>query len=303
MGSSELVQKSFAALSKCMLPKDTFKGKVAFITGGGTGIGRAITERLSEMGASCCIVSRKLDVLDQTAREIREKDPEAKILTAAADVRNPEAVSSAVDKCVGDLGLPHIVINNAAGNFISPTERLSSNAFRSVVDIVLMGTINVTMDIGKRLIDAKQGANFLGITTVYAHYGSGYVVPSACAKSGVQTLHRSLASEWGKYGFRFNCIAPGPIYTKGAFSRLDPGGQFSKEMVKRIPTKRLGELDEISNLAAYLVSDYSSWLTGEVINFDGGELMSMVGEFNSLERVPTEQWDQLASMIKNVKGS
>lgn len=300
---SDLVQKSFRAVSKCMLPKDTFKGKVAFITGGGTGIGRAITERLSEMGASCCIVSRKLDVLDKTAEEIKKSIPGSNIVTASADVRNPEAVAAAVDKCVADLGLPNIVINNAAGNFISPTERLSSNAFRSVIDIVLMGTINITMDIGKRLIDAKQGANFLGITTVYAHYGSGYVVPSACAKSGVQTLHRSLASEWGKYGFRFNCIAPGPIYTKGAFSRLDPSGQFSEKMMHRIPTKRLGELDEISNLAAYLVSDYSSWLTGEVINFDGGELMSMAGEFNSLEKVTPEQWDQLTAMIKNVKGS
>ncbi|XP_075245525.1 2,4-dienoyl-CoA reductase [(3E)-enoyl-CoA-producing], mitochondrial-like [Convolutriloba macropyga] len=303
MSSSDLLQKSFRAVSKCMLPKDTFKGKVAFVTGGGTGIGRAITERLSEMGASCCIVSRKLDVLDKTAEDIQKSIPGSKIITAAADVRNPDAVAIAVDKCVKDLGLPNIVINNAAGNFISPTERLSSNAFRSVIDIVLMGTINVTMDIAKRLIEAKQGANFLGITTIYAHYGSGYVVPSACAKSGVQTLHRSLASEWGKYGFRFNCIAPGPIYTKGAFSRLDPSGQFSDQMMNRIPTKRLGELEEISNLAAYLVSDYSSWMTGEVINFDGGELMSMVGEFNSLEKVPQEQWDELTAMIKNVKGS
>jgi len=143
----------------------------------------------------------------------------------------------------------------------------------------------------------------LNISTVYASTGSGYVAASASAKAGVEALTKSLAAEWGKYGLRFNCIAPGPIETKGAFSRLDPTGKFKKIMVDRSPSGRLGEIEELSNLAAYLVSDYSSWMSGSIIKFDGGESVSLAGEFNALSSVPKEQWDMLEAMIKKTKGS
>jgi 2,4-dienoyl-CoA reductase len=199
--------------------------------------------------------------------------------------------------------LPDIIVNNAAGNFISPTERLSSNAFRTIIDIVLNGTANVTLEFGKRLIKANQSANFLAITTTYTQYGSGFVVPSATAKAGVEAMTRSLASEWGRYGMRFNAIAPGPIETKGAFSRLDPSGQFMSRMMEQVPAGRMGEVEELANLATYLVSDYSSWLTGEIIAFDGGHLPYIAGMFNELTKVTPDQWDQLESMIRKVKGS
>jgi 2,4-dienoyl-CoA reductase len=288
-----------------MLPPGTFKGKVALVTGGGTGLGKAMATTLAHLGATIVITSRKLDVLTATAAEITAATG-ARVFAVAADVRDTEAVKAAVDAVVKHTGaLPDIVVNNAAGNFISPTERLSPNAFKTVVDIVLNGTAAVTLEVGKRLIDAKKGGVFLQITTTYAETGSGYVVPSAVAKAGVAAMTKSLAAEWGKYGLRFVGIAPGPIETKGAFSRLDPSGQFKDLMIQRLPAKRLGDPEELANLASYLVSDYASWVTGEIIRFDGGETVGMSGEFNDLDRVTKEQWDMLESMIRKVnkKGS
>ncbi|KAH6932510.1 hypothetical protein HPB50_006492 [Hyalomma asiaticum] len=203
-----------------MLPPGTFKNKVAIITGGGTGIGKGMTEMFAQLGASVAIMSRKQEVLDKAAKEISSKTG-GKIVAIAADVRDPSAVATAVDRCVDELGLPDIVVNNAAGNFISPTEMLSTNAWKTVVDIVLNGTAIVTLDVGKRLIEAGKGANFLAISATYTKHGSGYVAPSAAAKSGVETLMMSLAAEWAKYGMRFNCIEPGPVYTK--VIRIDGG--------------------------------------------------------------------------------
>lgn len=178
------------------------------------------------------------------------------------------------------------------------SERLSPNAFSTVVDIVLKGTANVTMQTAKRLIKAEKGAAFLSITTTYAETGSGFVTPSAAAKAGVTNMVKSFAAEWGKYGLRFVGIAPGPIETEGAFSRLDPSGKFKQVMIERLPTGRLGEAQELANLASYMVSPYASWMTGTVINFDGGETVSLGGEFNALHSVAPEQWDMLEPMIR-----
>lgn len=291
----------FPPVTTPMLPPGTFKDKVALVTGGGTGIGKGMTEMLAQLGASVAIMSRKQEVLDEAAKEISSKTG-SKVVPIAADVRDPAAVSSAVDRLVSELGLPDIVVNNAAGNFISPTESLSVNGWKTIVDIVLNGTAIVTLDVGKRLIEAQKGANFLAISATYTNYGSGYVAPSAAAKSGVEVLMMSLAAEWAKYGMRFNCIAPGPVYTKGAFSRLDPGGIFSKEMAKGA-IERMGEVAEVANMAAYLVSDYSSWLTGEVIRIDGGHLNYHASVFNRLSEVPKDQWKVLEAAIRSVKGS
>ncbi|KAK7158018.1 hypothetical protein R3I93_009268 [Phoxinus phoxinus] len=285
-----------------MLLPGTFKNKVAFITGGGTGLGKAMTTALSSLGAECVIASRNLDVLKKTAEEISQQTKN-KVHAVQCNVRDPASVEAAVDQLVNDVGLPDVVINNAAGNFISPSEKLSPNAWRTITDIVLNGTAYVTLDIGKRLIKAEKGAAFLAITTVYAESGSGFVVPSAAAKAGVEKLCTSLAAEWGRYGMRFNVIQPGPIKTKGAFSRLDPTGQFEKSLIEKIPVGRLGTPGEIANLATYLCSDYASWVSGAIIRMDGGEYVSMAGEFNSLKEVTKEQWAMMESMIRSTKGS
>lgn len=294
--------KFFPASEGSMLLPGTYKNKVAFITGGGTGLGKGMTTTLSALGAECVIASRKLDVLQKTAEEITSLTGN-KVHAVQCDVRDPKSVEAAVDNLVEVAGLPDVVINNAAGNFISPSEKLSANAWRTITDIVLNGTAFVTLEVGKRLIQAEKGAAFLAITTIYAESGSGFVVPSAAAKSGVETLCTSLAAEWGRYGMRFNVIQPGPIKTKGAFSRLDPMGVFEKSMMGRIPTGRLGTPGEIANLAAYLCSDYASWVSGAIIRMDGGEYVSMAGEFNGLTKVTKEQWVMMEAMIRGTKGS
>ncbi|NXA45469.1 DECR protein, partial [Nothocercus julius] len=293
----------FPPVQKVMLPPNTFQGKLAFITGGGTGLGKGMTTALSSLGATCAIASRKLDVLKGTAEEISSKTGN-KVYAIQCDVRDPVSVKNAVAELIQLGGLPDIVINNAAGNFVSPSERLSANAWKTITDIVLNGAAFVTLEIGKELIKAQKGAVFLCITTIYAESGSGYVVPSASAKAGVEALSKSLAAEWGKYGMRFNVIQPGPIKTKGAFSRLDPTGTFESTFIERIPCGRLGTVEEIANLATYFCSDYASWVNGAVIRMDGGEFVSMAGEFNDLRKVVSkDQWDMMEAMIRKTKGS
>ncbi|XP_051575680.1 2,4-dienoyl-CoA reductase [(3E)-enoyl-CoA-producing], mitochondrial-like [Myxocyprinus asiaticus] len=215
------------------------------------------------------------------------------------DVRDPYAM--VYDQLVSVVGLPDVVINSTAGNLISLSEKLSPNAWRTITDIVLNSSAYVTLDIWKRPIKAEKGAAFLAITTIYVESGFGFVVLSAAAKSGVETLCESQEAEWGRYSIRLNVIQSGPIKTKGAFSRLDP--MFEKSMINRIPTGRLGTPGEIANLAAYLCNDYASWVSGAVIRMDGGEYVSMAGEFNDLKKVTKEQWAMLESMIRSTKGS
>uniref|UniRef100_UPI002443B31D 2,4-dienoyl-CoA reductase [(3E)-enoyl-CoA-producing], mitochondrial isoform X3 n=1 Tax=Nyctereutes procyonoides TaxID=34880 RepID=UPI002443B31D len=181
--------KFFPPLQKAMLPPNSFQGKVAFITGGGTGLGKGMTALLSSLGAQCVIASRNIDVLKDTAEQISSQTGN-KVHAIQCDVRNPEMVQKTVLELIKVAGHPAIVINNAAGNFISPTERLSANAWKTITDIVLNGTAYVTLEIGKQLIKAQKGAAFLAITTIYAESGSGFVVPSASAKAGVEAMNK-----------------------------------------------------------------------------------------------------------------
>ncbi|XP_069477426.1 2,4-dienoyl-CoA reductase [(3E)-enoyl-CoA-producing], mitochondrial [Ambystoma mexicanum] len=301
--SKESSQASFfPSLKTVMLPPNTFKGKVAFITGGGTGLGKGMTLVLSKLGAECVIASRKIDVLKETAKEISSETGN-KVHAVQCDVRDPTSVSNAVAELIKVAGHPSVIINNAAGNFISPSERLSANAWRAITDIVLNGTAFVTLEIGKELIKAQKGAAFLAITTIYAESGSGFVVPSASAKAGIEAMYKSLAAEWGRYGMRFNVIQPGPIKTKGAFSRLDPTGEHEETMRRRIPCGRFGTAEELANLASFLCSDYANWVSGAIVRMDGGEYVTISGEFNDLREVSKEQWDVMESMIRKTKGS
>jgi len=281
-----------------MLREDALKGKTIVITGGGTGLGKAMGVYFLKLGANLVITSRKQDVLQKTADEMEEKTG-GKVLAVACDVRDIEQVENVLAKTLERFGSVDVLLNNAAGNFISPTERLSANAFSSIIDIVLKGTINCTLTFGKHWIKEKQAATVLNIITTYAFTGSAYVVPSACAKGGVLALTRSLAVEWGKYGIRTNAIAPGPFPTKGAWERLLPGDLAKKfDFKNRVPLKRVGDHQELANLAAFLVSDFSGYINGEVITIDGGEWLQGAGQFNMLEAVPKELWDQLEMMIK-----
>jgi len=276
-----------------MLREGSLKGKNILITGGGTGLGRAMGEYFLELGANLVITSRKLEVLEETAKEMMAKSG-GKVIPVVCDVREIEQVEAMWAKCITAFGQIHGVLNNAAGNFISPTERLSANAFNTVLDIVLKGTSQVTLTAGKHWIAEKQPGVFLNIVTTYAWTGSGYVVPSAAAKAGVLALTRSLAVEWAKYGIRSNAIAPGPFPTEGAWSRLLPGDLVKKFYpAKKVPVGRVGVHQELANLAAYLISDFSAYVNGDVITIDGGEWLKGAGEFNNLEMIPQEMWDMM----------
>ena len=285
-----------------MLRDDALKGKVIVVTGGGSGLGKDMTKYFLELGAKVAITSRDLDKLKNTAAEL-EIQTGGTCLPIQCDVRHYEEVENMLQETLKAFGKVDILLNNAAGNFISPTERLSSNAFDTIIDIVLKGTKNCTLAFGKHWIDSKQASStVLNIVTTYAWTGSAYVVPSATAKAGVLAMTKSLAVEWAKYGIRTNAIAPGPFPTKGAWDRLLPGDLAEKfDMAKKVPLKRVGDHQELANLAAYLVSDFSAYINGEVVVIDGGEWLKGAGQFNLLEDIPAEMWDMLEMMIKAKK--
>lgn len=285
-----------------MLRDNALENKVIVVTGGGSGLGKSMTKYFLELGAKVAITSRDLDKLQNTAKELEEQTG-GKCLAVQCDVRHYAEVENMLKTVLDDYGKVDVLLNNAAGNFISPTERLSANAFDTIIDIVLKGTKNCTLAFGKHWIDTKQEkSTVLNIVTTYAWTGSAYVVPSATAKAGVLAMTRSLAVEWAKYGIRSNAIAPGPFPTKGAWDRLLPGDLKDKfDLAKKVPLKRVGDHQELANLAAYLVSDFSAYVNGEVITIDGGEWLKGAGQFNLLEAIPEEMWDMLEAMIKAKK--
>lgn len=285
-----------------MLRENSLKDQVIIVTGGGSGLGKSMTKYFLELGAKVAITSRDLDKLQYTAQDLMN-ETSGEVLAIACDVRHYDQVENMLQLVLDKWGKVDGLLNNAAGNFISPTERLSSNAFDVIIDIVLKGTKNCTLALGKHWIKNKQPkATVLNIVTTYAYTGSAYVVPSATAKAGVLAMTRSLAVEWAKYGIRFNAIAPGPFPTKGAWDRLLPGDLANKlDPAKRVPVGRVGEHQELANLAAYLMSDFSAFVNGEVITIDGGEWLKGAGEMNDLEQVPNEMWDMLEMMIKKSK--
>lgn len=285
-----------------MLRDNALQDKIIVVTGGGSGLGKSMTKYFMELGAKVAITSRDLEKLKTTAQEL-EAETGGKCLAVQCDVRHYEEVENMLQAVLKEYGRVDVLLNNAAGNFISPTERLSANAFDTVIDIVLKGSKNCTLALGKHWIDTKQEkSTILNIVTTYAWTGSAYVVPSATAKAGVLAMTRSLAVEWAKYGIRSNAIAPGPFPTKGAWDRLLPGDLKDKfDLAKKVPLKRVGDHQELANIAAYLVSDFSAYVNGEVITIDGGEWLKGAGQFNLLEAIPEEMWDMLEAMIKAKK--
>lgn len=274
-----------------MFRSDLLANKRILITGGGTGLGKAMAARFLELGATVYICGRRENILRETAEELSAI--KKAIHALPSDVRQLDSVEAMIDSIWSD-GPLDILVNNAAGNFIARTEELSPRAFESVIGIVLHGTLHCTMACGRRWLKAAQPGTVLSISATYAPVGSAYVVPSAVAKAGVEALTRSLAIEWGNRRIRLNAIAPGPIPTQGAFSRVLPRAELESFALARHPMRRFGTKEELANLAAFLVSDGSGYINGEVVRMDGGELLQGAGEFSNLGRLLSDQdWEAL----------
>jgi len=275
-----------------MFQSDLLQNKRILITGGGTGLGKATAQRFLQLGAEVYICGRREEVLATTANELSERTG-GKIHFRRCDIRDAAAVEEMTAAIWAD-GPLDVLMNNAAGNFLARTEELSLGAFQSVIGIVLMGTLHTTLACGRRWLQAGHRAVVLNVTTTYTETGSAYVVPSAISKAGVQALTRSLAVEWGNRGIRMNAIAPGPIPTEGAFSRLLPRPELERLVKQKIPLGRFGTVEEFANLAAFLVSDGSGYINGEVVTMDGGEWLQGAGEFTALGRQLTEkEWQMM----------
>jgi NAD(P)-dependent dehydrogenase (short-subunit alcohol dehydrogenase family) len=273
--------------------KDLLKDRAIFLTGGGTGLGRSMALRFSELGARLFLIGRRGDPLRETCDEILRRGGAAAY--TPCDVRDYAAVEAAAAKAEKQFGEINILVNNAAGNFIARSEKLSPNAFNAVIGIVLNGSFHCTQVFSKRWISRKLGGNVLNIVTTYAaaNCGSGFVVPSACAKAGVLAMTTSLAVEWAKYHIRVNAIAPGPFPTEGAWSRLMPSKQFEEHAKDKHPMKRFGRHEELANLAAFLISDMAEYINGECVVIDGGQWLRGAGEFNDLLVLPEAAWEEM----------
>ena len=283
-----------------MFQADLLKDKIILITGGGTGLGRAMGERFLQLGAKLAICGRREEVLREAAAEMAAAHG-GEVLPVPCDVRDPEAVERMIGAAWERYGGIDALVNNAAGNFASPTERLSPRAVDAVLGIVLHGSFYCTLALGKRWIAAGRGGRVLNIVTTYAWTGSAYVVPSTAAKAGVLAMTRSLAVEWAKHGITLNAIAPGPFPTPGAWDRLMPSPELAQAALNRIPLKRVGRHEELADLAAFLVSDATGYINGECVVIDGGEWLKGAGQFTWLEALSDAEWAEFAARARGAR--
>ncbi len=285
----------------------TFDSKILadrsiLVTGGGSGLGLAMAKAFASHGAKVTIAGRTPERLAAAVEEIgagAREGGEADSLPT--DVRDPEQVEKLVSHTVARFGRVDGLVNNAAGNFLAVSEDLTPNGFDAVVRTVLHGSVFCTLAVGRHLLARKAPGAIVSIVTTYAWTGTAFALPSACAKAGVLAMTRSLAVEWGHTGIRLNAIAPGPIPTEGAFSRLMAGPDAEKNALAKIPQGRFGRKEEIANLAMFLLSDLCPYQTGDCVTMDGGEWLAGAGEFSDYRKVPRDQFKAALAMMRPKK--
>ena len=279
-----------------MFKKDLLKNKRILVTGGGTGLGKEMASHFAEHGAELYICGRRLNVLEETANDLKEKF-NAKVHFETLDIRASKDVDDYIERIFEEGPLDGLV-NNAAGNFISPTKDLSHKGFDAIANIVFHGTFYITHSVGRRWIDLGHKGSIISILTTWVWTGSPYVVPSAMSKSGLNAMTQSLAAEWGKYNIKVNAIAPGPFPTKGAWDRLNPGGN-DEGLMGSVPLGRVGEMVELQNLATFLMADGCDYLTGQTIGIDGAQYLTGGGTFSALDKLSDDDWEQMRAMIRS----
>lgn len=279
-----------------MFKDGLLKGKRILVTGGGTGLGKEIATRYLQLGAEVWIAGRRGPVLEDTARAMMAAHG-GTVRTHSVDIRDAQAVDAMVQRIWDEAGPLTGLVNNAAGNFISPTKDLTPNGFNAIANIVFHGSFYVTHAVGRRWIAGGHKGSVISILVTWVHTGSPYVVPSAMSKAGLHVMTKSLAVEWGRYGIRLNAIAPGAFPTEGASKRLRPDGSFDDANASN-PMRRTGQMPELQNLATFLMADGAEWLTGETIAIDGGGYLANGGSFTDLDRLSDEDWDRMRAKIK-----
>ena len=279
-----------------MFSDGLLQGKRILITGGGTGLGKEIATKYLQLGAEVWIGGRRGGTVDATAKELMAKHG-GTVKTHAVDIRDAQAVDAMIERIWTESGPLTGLVNNAAGNFISPTKDLTPNGFNAIANIVFHGTFYVTHAVGKRWIAGGHKGSVISILVTWVWNGSPYVVPSAMSKAGLHVMTKSLAVEWGRYGIRLNAIAPGQFPTEGAGKRLRPDGK-ADDSAERNPMRRVGQMPELQNLAAFLMADGCDWLTGETIAVDGAGWLAHGGNFSELDRLSDSDWERTRAQIK-----
>ena len=279
-----------------MFKKDLLQGKRILITGGGTGLGKEMANHFAEHGAELFICGRRENVLKETSDQISEKH-NTNVHYQTLDIRASKDVDDYIQSIFDDKPLDGLV-NNAAGNFVSPTKDLSHKGFDAIANIVFHGTFYITHSVGKRWIETSTKGSIISILATWVWTGSPYVVPSAMSKSGIHAMTQSLAAEWGKYGIKVNGIAPGPFPTKGAWDRLNPGDN-DDGMMSTVPLGRTGEMNELQNLATFLMADGCDYLTGQTIGLDGAQYLTGGGTFSQLDKLSDEDWENMRKLIRD----
>ena len=272
-------------------------GRNILVTGGGTGLGKAMAARFLSLGANIHICGRRKIVCDETATELMAEHG-GRVTSHGVDIRDAAAVDHMIDTIFTTDGPLTDLINNAAGNFISRSEDLTPRGFDAVANIVMHGTFYVTHAVGRRWIAAKLPGNVVSITVTWVRNGSPYVVPSAMSKSAIHAMTMSLAAEWGRYGIRLNTIAPGEIPTEGMSKRIKPGDEAGARTKAMNPMGRVGTMEELQNLAVFLISGGCDWINGETIAMDGAQALAMGGNFYQLRDWSDDDWNKARESIK-----
>ncbi len=287
-----------------MFKDDLLKGKRILITGGGTGLGKSMAEKYLSLGADLYIVGRRAAILEETSKELMGEH-DGSVIPVPCDIKDAQSIEDMMDD-IWSVGPLTGLVNNAAGNFISQTHKLSPRAFNSIADIVMRGTFYVTNAAGRRWIEGGDKGTIISILTTWVWNGSAHAVPSAMSKTAVAAMTRSLAVEWGKYGIRINAIAPGAFPTKGAGDRLMPQGTDAGKASADAgtgytanPMGRVGQHEEHNNLGVFLMADGCDYLNGEIIGLDGGGWLANGGNFSGLTALEDEQWDAIRNQIKS----